>query len=118
MVVKKSQSKKMKLPDFSEDGNFPKPCKVMISYDETLQKITGKKEEEAIVSEGIPFLIFLGTIFSSYPAIELKYPPGALGFTVNGKPPDDFEILKNGDEVFFSVGSQFGECGLGDYYHG
>ena len=116
MANKKLQPKKLNLPDFPEGDNFPKPCNIKISYDETLQEITGKKEEEAIVSEGIPFMIFLGTIFSSYPAIELKYLPGALGFTVNGHPPDDFEILKNGDEVFFTVGSQF--AGIGDYHHG
>ena len=115
-MVNKKSLEKLNLPDFAEDGDFPKPCKVIISYDKTLQKITGKKEEEAIVSEGIPFMIFLGTIFSSYPAIELKYPPGVLGFTVNGKPPDDFGILNDGDEIFFTVGSEF--AGLNDYHHG
>ncbi len=116
MATKKIQPKKMIPSDFSEDDNFPRPCKIKISYDDILQKITGKKEEEAIVSEGIPFMIFLGTIFSSYPEIELKYPPGALGFTVNGQPPDDFETLENGDEVFFTVGS--GLNGLNNYHHG
>ena len=116
MAVKKSQPKKLNLPDFPEDDDFLRPCKVKILYDETLQKITGRKEEEAIVSGGIPFMIFLGTIFSSYPAIELKYPPGVLGFTVNGRPPDDFEILNDGDEVFFTVGSGF--SGGGNYYDG
>ena len=116
MAVKKSQPKKLTVPDFPEGGDFPKSCKVRISYDKTLQKITGKKEEEAIVSEGIPFMIFLGTIFSSYPAIELKYPPGALGFTVNGQPPDDFGILNNGDEIFFTASPRFD--GTGEYHHG
>ena len=115
-MTNEKQIKKLNMPDFFEDDDSLKPCKVKILYDETLQKITGRKEEEAIVSEGIPFMIFLGTIFSSYPAIEIKYPPGVLGFTVNGQPPSDFEILKNGDEVFFTVASQFG--GLGDYHHG
>ena len=104
------------MPDFFEDDDSLKPCKVKILYDETLQKITGRKEEEAIVSEGIPFMIFLGTIFSSYPAIEVKYPPGVLGFTVNGKPPDDFRILNDGDEIFFTVSSEF--SGQDNYYHG
>ena len=61
-------------------------------------------------------MIFLGTVFSSYPEIELKYPPGMLGFTVNGQLPDDFEILENGDEVFFTVGSRLN--GLNSYHHG
>ncbi len=116
MSNKKHQPKKLNLPDFSGDSDFPKPCKIKILYDETLQKITGKKEEEAIVSEGIPFMIFLGTIFSSYPAIELKYPPGTLGFTVNGRPPSDFEILEDGDEVFFTAHSPFDN--FMDYHHG
>jgi len=116
MAVKKSQLKKLDISDFTKSGDFPKPCKIRISYDKTLQKITGKKEEEAIVSDGIPFMIFLGTIFSSYPAIELKYPPGVLGFTVNGQPPDNFGILNDGDEIFFTVSSEF--AGIGDYHHG
>ena len=113
MTVKKSQAEKLKLHNFTDDDDFPKPCKIIVSYDKTLQKITGKKEEEMIVSEGISFLLFLGMIFSSYPAIEFKYPPGVLGFTVNGKPPDDFEILNDGDKIFFTVGSEF--IGTGNY---
>ena len=108
MINKKCKGdKKLNPSNFPKNDDFPKPCKIKISYDETLQEITGRSEEEAIISEGMSFILFLGTIFSSYPAIELKYPPGTLGFTVNGQPPDDFDALENGDEISFTVASRF-----------
>ena len=50
--------------------DFPKPIKIKIFYDEELKKITEKDLEEAVVSEGIRFVNFLGFIFASYPEIK------------------------------------------------
>ena len=81
--------------------DFPKPIKIKIFYDEGLKEITGKDFEEAVVSEGVSFVNQLYFIFASYPEIQKKFPPGQLGFTVNGKPPRDFDILSDGDEIKF-----------------
>ncbi len=79
--------------------DFPKPIKIKISYDEELKKITEKDSEEAVVSEGIRFVQFLGFIFASYPEIEKNYPPGKLGLLLNNRRPQDLDTLKDGDEV-------------------
>ena len=50
--------------------SFPKPIKIQIAYDKELQKITGVESEEAIVSEGLSFLLMLKTIFDSYPKFQ------------------------------------------------
>ena len=80
-----------------------KPIKIKVFYDSNLEKITGKKEEPAIISEGMNFAFFLSTIFSSYPTIQEKYPPGTFGFLLNNKKPNGFEILSEGDEIIFKT---------------
>ena len=72
-------------------------------YDQTLQTITGCAFEPVIVSEGITFFEYLYFILSSYPEIEKRYPPGILGFVINGKSPKDFTILKEEDSIYFTV---------------
>jgi len=83
--------------------DFPKPIKVKIFYDEELKKITGKDSEETIASEGINFVTQLYFIFSSYPEIQKKFPPGQLGFLLNGKAPQKNDVLKNGDKLEFLI---------------
>lgn len=78
-----------------------KPVRVKIYYDEDLKKITGKDFEEAVVSENLSFVRFLNFIFSSYPEIPKGFIPGALGFLLNGKPPGENDILKDGDDIMF-----------------
>ena len=82
---------------------FPKPIKVQIIYDKELQKITRVASEEAIVSEGLNFLMMLKFIFDSYPEIQKQYPPGSIGLRLNDRRPTEFEILNNGDEIGLSV---------------
>lgn len=76
---------------------------ITFQYDTHIQKITGKKEEPAIISENMPFVLLLSILFQSYPEIEKKYPPGTLGFTVNGIPPQEYDIMQNGDTVSLKV---------------
>lgn len=83
--------------------SFPEPIKVQIIYDTELQKITKVGREEAIVSEGLNFLMMLKFIFDSYPEIQKLYPPGSIGLKLNGKPPTEFEILNGGDKIELSV---------------
>lgn len=82
---------------------FPKPQAITVMYDEHLRLITGKAAEECVVSEGAPFFFLLSSVFQSYPQIEEKYPPGVLGFTVNGEPPEVDTVLKDGDIIRFLV---------------
>lgn len=79
--------------------NMPQPISVTVCYDEKLEKITGKRREIVVVSKGMPFILLLHTIFSSYPEIQKMYPPGTLGLLVSGKLPTDFSILVEGDIV-------------------
>ena len=76
---------------------------ITIFYDQALEVITGKRKEVALISQGMPFLFFLKAIFKSYSEIEKEYPPGTLSLLVNRKPPKEFDILKNGDMIDFSV---------------
>lgn len=78
---------------------FLKPIEIKIFYDKNLKEITGKNSEISMVSEGLSFANFLYFIFSSYPEIQRKFPPGKLGFLLNGKKPLDNDILKHGDEL-------------------
>ena len=84
-------------------GDFPKPIKIKIFYDEELKKITEKNLEEAVVSMGITFVDQLYFIFSSHPEIPKKYQPGKLGFLLNNRPPKEFDVLQDGDEIFFKI---------------
>lgn len=79
--------------------NFLKPIKIKVFYDENLKKITGKDFEEMMVSEGLSFAQSLSFLFSSYPEIQQKFPPGKLGLLLNEKKPTGYDILKDGDEL-------------------
>jgi len=79
--------------------DFPKPIKVKIFFDGNLKKITDKDSEEAVVSEGLSFAMFLNFIFTSYPEIQKEFPPGQLGLLLNDKRPNHNDILKDGDEI-------------------
>lgn len=77
--------------------------RIINSYDKTLQVLTGCEEEEIIVWGPITFRIYLLFFFASYPTIKKIFPPGILGFTVNGKKPKELTLLKDGDRVDFAV---------------
>lgn len=90
----------------NEVGNIhgmPRAIKVNVRYDSELQKITGLSGHPVMISEGAPFLYLLMNIFSAYPEIEEKYPPGTLGMTINGIPPRDHAVLLDGDTIDFST---------------
>jgi len=83
--------------------DFLKTIKIKIFYDDELKKITKTNSEEAVISEGMTFAEQLYFIFSSYPEIPKKYPPGKLGFLLNNKLPNKFDILHDGDEITLIV---------------
>ncbi len=76
--------------------------KVRAVYNDKLQKITQVESEEAVISANLTFAGFLNFIFSSHPEFHEKYPPGAIGFLVNGKPPKEGTVLQEGDEIYFA----------------
>lgn len=82
---------------------MPRGIKVIVRYDSELQNITGSGAQQMIISEGAPFLYLLMNVFSAYPEIEEKYPPGTLGITINGIPPRDHAVLLDGDTIDFST---------------
>lgn len=84
-----------------------KSIKVKVFYNGELKKITGKDFEEVVVSAGLDFVMFLHFIFSSYPEIEKRYPPGKLGLLLNHKPPKDFDILQDEDKIILETVSGY-----------
>ena len=79
------------------------PAWVDIYYDLTLQQITGHFRERSMVNRGCPFIFVLQSVLMSYPEIEKQFPPGVLGFTLNGVSPGMMDALKEGDRVCFVV---------------
>lgn len=76
-----------------------KSIKVKIFYTGGLKKIVGEDFEEAIVSEGLNFVMLLNFIFSSYPKIPENFAPGTLGLLLNGAPPKENDVLRDGDKL-------------------
>ena len=70
-----------------------------ICYDARLQKITGTADTVAVVNAGATFAYLLMNIFMEHPKIEMYYPPGTLGMTINGIPPKLDSPLAEGDTL-------------------
>jgi len=79
------------------------PANITIYYDERLQAVVGKAKERVFVNKGCPFGYMFQCVMVSYPEIEQHFPPGILGFTLNGVPPDVMDPLKDGDQICFLV---------------
>ena len=82
---------------------MPGMMSITVRYGEHLQKITGKEEEQMFIGEAMEFAWLLHFLFTDYPEIQKQYPPGMLGFTVNGKAPKIQTRLFNGDELWFEA---------------
>ena len=77
---------------------------ITVRYDEILQEITGVAEEPVVMGGGTTFPFILHSIFSSYPEIMERYPPGTIGIFLNDAPPEASTILLDGDVVsFFAI---------------
>lgn len=85
------------------------PIWVTIYYDPQLRAITGKAKERAMVNRGCYFGFVLESVLISYSEIRKKYPPGILGFTLNGQPPDLLTPLKDGDLLCLLVCNDLSE---------
>ena len=98
----------MNIKDMENINGMPRSIKITVFYDSTLQKITGTESDPVFMSEWSTFVYLLKNVFISYPEIEKKYPPGQLGFIINGKPPTNPTTpLFDGDKVEFIVSPTF-----------
>ena len=82
---------------------MPPHITISIQFDAELQKLTGKEGHPVFMSEGANFMFLLMSVFEEYPEIQNKYPPGAIGFTINGTPPKLYSPLFDNDVVYFAV---------------
>lgn len=79
------------------------PIWIDIVYDTKLQRITGKAMERTMCNSGCPFFVILHCVLTEYPDIPRRFPPGVLGFTVNGIAPDIDQPMHDGNVVSFST---------------
>lgn len=82
---------------------MPAPITVTIQFDTELQKLTGTAGHPVVMSEASSFAFLFMSVMEEYPAIVAAYPPGTLGFTLNGKRPELYSPLFNGDVVYFLI---------------
>ncbi len=82
---------------------MPPHITISIQFDAELQKLTGNAGHPVFMSEGANFTFLLMSVFEEYPEIEKMYPPGTLGFTINGVPPKPYSPLFDNDVVYFAV---------------
>lgn len=92
-----------------DESEFPlgEPIKIRITYDKTLQGLTGVSEYFSYASPGAPFILILDAIFTEHPIIQKTYPPGVLGFTLNGLAPDVHTPLNDGDVIHLLIPENF-----------
>lgn len=80
-----------------------KPINVFVKFDPVMEAITGQTEMKIVTNENAPFIFLLHSIFTSYPEIQRRYPPGKLAMALNGHPPTEYELLQDGDRITFSI---------------
>ena len=102
LCMDEEEMRKM-VEEMAKISNMPKAIFLKVQYDKELQKITGKEEHPLAMSEGSTFAYLLQNIFMEYPELEKQYPPGVLGFSINGFPPKMYTPLFDGDTIIFSV---------------
>ncbi len=88
---------------FGMHDQLPKTITITIHYGEKLREITGKSTEETVVNENTSLILLISMLFKSYPEIEKHYLPGSLEFMINGKPPQEFDTLIEGDNVSLTI---------------
>lgn len=80
-----------------------KPINVLITFDPVLESIIGQTEMKVVMNEGAPFVFLLHSVFTSYPELPRRYPPGTLAMSLNNRRPTEFDPLHEGDQVTFSI---------------
>lgn len=80
-----------------------KPINVFVRFAPVMESITGRGEMKVVMSDGAPFVFLMHSIFTSYPELPRRYPPGKLAFTLNDRRPTENDFLHEGDKVAFFV---------------
>ena len=76
---------------------------VRVTYDRTVQEVTGRPEDPLFLSDGCPFVMVLQSVFDQHPTLAMQFPPGMLGFTLNGRPPAPDSRVCRGDHIHLLV---------------
>lgn len=79
------------------------PIFVDVYCDTALQFITNYHHTRAMVNKGCAFAFILSCLLLDHPEIEERYPPGVLGFTLNGRVPEIDTPLNDGDKICFTI---------------
>ncbi|MCE9541227.1 hypothetical protein K8R03_01555 [Candidatus Kaiserbacteria bacterium] len=82
---------------------MPAPITVTIQFDTALQKVTRTAGHPVVMSQAASFAFLLMSVMEEYPDIMRMYPPGTLAVTLNGKRPETYSPLFDGDVVRFLV---------------
>jgi hypothetical protein len=77
--------------------------RITMDFDRAMQLIVGSPSIDSIVDEGCPFWFVFRNLLADYPEIWNRYPPGTLGFTLNGVAPELETPLADGDRITFFV---------------
>lgn len=85
------------------DKEMLKSINVFVKFDLVMEAIIGQTEMKIVMSENTPFVFLLHSIFTSYPEIQRRYPPGRLAMALNGRRPTEYDLLQDGDKVTFSI---------------
>ena len=96
---------KKAVEELMKNSEMPQPIYVKVRYDKELQKITNTEEESVCMSQGSTFVYLLQNVFIAHSEIEKRYPPGSVGFVINGIPPKVYTPLLDGDVVSFTISS-------------
>lgn len=86
-----------------QGGFLMRAVPVRVTYDRAVQEVTGRAEDSLFLSDGCPFVMVLQAVFDQHPALTERFPPGVLGFTLNGKPPSTDARVRRGDHLHLLV---------------
>ena len=76
---------------------------VKVRYQGTVAKVVGFAVEDVVLEEELRFCYVLHLLFQERPEIPQAFPPGVLGFTVNGEAPQCETPVRGGDVIVFMV---------------
>ena len=76
---------------------------VTVRYDSRVAGVVGVRSEEVVFGDELKFCYVLHLLFQNRPEIPEAFPPGVLGFTVNGEPPGCETPVRRGDVIEFLV---------------
>lgn len=77
------------------------PITILVQCDPHLARVTGYRHSPAVINNGQPFGLFFHCWLCSHPEVMIKFPPGQLAFSLNGRTPPLMQPLQDGDHIEF-----------------